>query len=196
MVKPKKWNPEIKKQQIIEAAIKVLNKKEYFRVPVDEVAKQAGVAKGTIYLYFKSKEEIYFSVLFALMDKLIEIIDSVRKTEISATKQLAMLLEKMVDFTSSHRQIFNALRSEVGPHKDKFHNALLKKMFEINQSMSEIVRNGILNNEFKDYPPALISGVFFSATTLIFHQQIEQDKTFPPIPPDMLFEILLKGFGK
>jgi AcrR family transcriptional regulator len=196
MVKSKNWDPEAKKRLLIEAAIKVLNKKEYFQAPVDEIAKCAGVAKGTFYLYFKSKEEIYFSVLFALMDKMKALIDSVRKTEVSATKQMARLLEKTVGFTSDYRQLFNALRSETRPFKDKFHHQLQKKILEMNQAMSEIVKNGIKSNEFKDYPPELISGVFFSSATLIFHQQIEHHKDFPPIPPAMLFEILLKGFGK
>ena len=196
MAKPKKWDPEIKKTQIIEAAIKVLNKKDYFRAPVDEVAKAAGVAKGTIYLYFKSKEDIYFSVLFALMDKIKKIIREEAATALPATKQLFNLLTKLVDFTSKHRQIFEAIRKEASPPKDKCHKDFHNKIFEINDEISVIINKGIKNNEFKNYHPALISAIFFSATSLIVHQKIEEDKTFPPIPPELLFEIMLKGFGK
>jgi TetR/AcrR family fatty acid metabolism transcriptional regulator len=196
MVKAKNWDPGAKKRLLIDAAIKVLNKKEYSKAPVDEIAKCAGVAKGTVYLYFKSKEEIYFSVLFALMDKMKEIIDETTKTEVSATKQMSLMLMKNVEFVSKHSHIFNALMNEITPHKDKFHSEIRKRIFEMNEAVASIVKKGIERNEFKNYPPALISGVFFSAASLIAHQQIENDKTYPPIPPEMLFEILFKGFGK
>jgi TetR/AcrR family transcriptional regulator, fatty acid metabolism regulator protein len=195
MAKQKNWDPDLKKKQIIEAAIKVLNKDFYNRAPVDVIAKAAGVAKGTIYLYFKSKEEIYFSVLFALMDKIKNIINEVQKTDQTATKQMFLLLNKMTEFTSRYRQIFNAIRNETRPLKDKFHDMLHAKLNELNDAMSAIVKKGIKDGEFKDYPPALISGIFFSSASLITHQQIEGDKLHPPIQPEMLFKILLKGFS-
>ena len=52
----KKWNPAIKKQKILDACISVLNRKKISQCPVDVIAKTAGIAKGTIYLYFKNKE--------------------------------------------------------------------------------------------------------------------------------------------
>lgn len=196
MVKSRQWDPEAKRNQLIEAAIKVLNRKTYSKAPVDEIAKCAGVAKGTVYLYFKSKEEIYFAVLFALIDKLIGIVDDVKGTKATATRQMGILLKKTTEFIAEHRQIFNAVRNETTSCRDKLHNELHKKIFEMNKAISEIVVKGIDSGEFKDYPPQLISGVFFSAASLIVHQQIEQDKTFPQIPQDMLFQIMLKGFAK
>lgn len=196
MVKQKNWDPAAKKRMLIDAAIEVLNKKDYSKALIDEIARTAGVAKGTVYLYFKSKEEIYFSVIFALMDKMKEAVEEVKSTGLSATEQLKLLLKKVLEFTSRNSQIFNALRNETKPYKDKFHNELHKKIFELNRTMCDIIEAGIRNNEFKAYPPQLISGVFFSAASMIGHQQIEGDRTFPQIPVDMLFEIITKGFSK
>ena len=49
---------EIAKNKIIQAAIKIFSKKGFHKSSMDEIAKEVGVSKGTLYTYFKSKEEI------------------------------------------------------------------------------------------------------------------------------------------
>jgi AcrR family transcriptional regulator len=51
-----------KKNQIIEAASAVFAQKGFARTTIAEVATQAGIGKGTVYEYFKSKEDLYFAV--------------------------------------------------------------------------------------------------------------------------------------
>jgi len=55
MARPRK---EDKRQRILQAAVKVFARKGYFAARVSDIAKSAGVADGTIYLYFESKEDI------------------------------------------------------------------------------------------------------------------------------------------
>jgi TetR/AcrR family transcriptional regulator, fatty acid metabolism regulator protein len=55
MARPK---TEEKRKRILQAAVKVFARKGYFAARVSEIAKTAGVADGTIYLYFKGKEDI------------------------------------------------------------------------------------------------------------------------------------------
>ena len=47
-----------KYQRILDAAVEVIAERGYFKSPVSAIAKRAGVADGTIYLYFKSKDEV------------------------------------------------------------------------------------------------------------------------------------------
>jgi AcrR family transcriptional regulator len=47
-----------KPQQIVEAAVRVFARKGYFNSRVSDIAREAGIAAGTIYLYFKTKEDI------------------------------------------------------------------------------------------------------------------------------------------
>lgn len=60
---PKIVDKEAKKQEILEAALKVFAKKGVSETKIHEIAEAAGVAKGTIYLYFKNKEEMFQSIL-------------------------------------------------------------------------------------------------------------------------------------
>src|SRR5580658_4373103 len=56
---------EFRRSEIVAAARKVFAKCGYRCSTVDHIAEQAGIAKGTLYLYFKSKEEIYLTALMA-----------------------------------------------------------------------------------------------------------------------------------
>ncbi|MGB9980405.1 TetR/AcrR family transcriptional regulator [Methanobacterium sp.] len=49
---------EIAKNKIIQAAVKIFSEKGFHRSTMDEIAREVGVSKGTLYTYFKSKEEI------------------------------------------------------------------------------------------------------------------------------------------
>ncbi len=52
-----------RKKKIIQVATQLFSEKSYHDVTIDEVATKAGIAKGTIYLYFESKERLYLEIL-------------------------------------------------------------------------------------------------------------------------------------
>ena len=50
---------EKKKREIIDAAIRVFSRQGYRRTKINDIAGEAGVGKGTVYEYFKSKEDLF-----------------------------------------------------------------------------------------------------------------------------------------
>ena len=60
-----------KREAILRAAIKVFARKGYFSSKVSDIAGEAKIADGTVYLYFKSKEEILHSIFNRMMDRFI-----------------------------------------------------------------------------------------------------------------------------
>jgi TetR/AcrR family transcriptional regulator, fatty acid metabolism regulator protein len=65
-----------KPQQIIEAAVRVFARKGYYNARVSDIAREAGIAAGTIYLYFRTKDDILVTLF---RDKMAEFVDAVRK---------------------------------------------------------------------------------------------------------------------
>ncbi len=53
---------DLRKQQIIEAAIEVFSKNNFQNSTISQIAQRAEVAEGTIYQYFKNKEDLFFSI--------------------------------------------------------------------------------------------------------------------------------------
>jgi TetR/AcrR family fatty acid metabolism transcriptional regulator len=52
----------LRRESIIQAAIEVFSKKEFKTASISEIARKAGIADGTIYQYFRNKEDLFFSI--------------------------------------------------------------------------------------------------------------------------------------
>src|SRR5204863_5003631 len=60
-----------KRSQILRAATDVFSAREFHVVPVDDVATAAGVGKGTLYLYFPTKEQLFYATIIEALDELL-----------------------------------------------------------------------------------------------------------------------------
>ncbi|MEQ2526938.1 TetR/AcrR family transcriptional regulator [Bacillaceae bacterium CLA-AA-H227] len=89
-----------KYMQIIDAAVIVIAENGYHQAQVSKIAKQAGVADGTIYLYFKNKEDILISLFQEKMGNFVEKIE-----EKIAGKQVAA--EKLLKMVETHFKILS-----------------------------------------------------------------------------------------
>lgn len=81
-----------KPQQIIDAAIRVFARTGYYNSRVSDIAREAGIASGTIYLYFKTKDEILVTLF---RDKMAEWVAFVRR-EIAAEPDPVAKLRRLV----------------------------------------------------------------------------------------------------
>ncbi|MEK4304982.1 MULTISPECIES: TetR/AcrR family transcriptional regulator [Oceanobacillus] len=86
-------NQKPKYHQIIEAAVKVIAENGYHGSQVSKIAKEANVADGTIYLYFKNKEHILVSLFEVKMGEFINQIAKAIEENDSASNQLYTLIK-------------------------------------------------------------------------------------------------------
>ncbi|MFA5780480.1 MAG: TetR/AcrR family transcriptional regulator [Elusimicrobiota bacterium] len=198
MAKIRGWNPEIKRTKILNTAVQILNRKEYYKCPIGEIAKKAGVAKGTVYLYFESKEELYFSIIFMLIDKMKEFADDIQKGGMPPSKKLLLLLEKQSVFMEKYRNIFLAIRQNIKSHKEKYHLAMQKKFGEIISIITKIIAAGIKTGEFKNYPSSSLAMLYMSLMFANAHQKIDMhDKMVEiNITPQFMWNVFSKGISK
>ena len=66
----RKLRSERRPQEVLDAARRIFSRLGYAAASVEEIAKEAGMAKGTIYVHFKSKEEVFATVLVSDLDYL------------------------------------------------------------------------------------------------------------------------------
>src|SRR5688572_30846446 len=63
-------SPPGKRERILEAAVRIFAEKGFYNAKVSQIAEEAGVADGTIYLYFKSKDDLLISLFEDRMEKI------------------------------------------------------------------------------------------------------------------------------
>lgn len=136
--------------QIIEAALQVIAENGYHASQVSKIAKQADVADGTIYLYFKNKEDILISVFKEKMGSFIKHIEYKIKQEATADKQLLTLIETHFNQLSENKYLAIVTQLELRQSKPKLReeiNNVLKAYLDI---IDLIVQNGIDEKLFRD----------------------------------------------
>lgn len=79
--------------QIIDAAVITIAENGYHQSQVSKIAKQAGVADGTIYLYFKNKEDILISLFREKMGHFITDLEEATRSKNTASEKLLLLIE-------------------------------------------------------------------------------------------------------
>ncbi len=126
-----------KYRQIIDAAVIVIAENGYHQAQVSKIAKQAGVADGTIYLYFKNKEDILISLFQEKMGAFIEKIEEKIEGKQSAAEKLLLMIEMHFNMLSVDRHLAIVTQLELRQsNKD-----LRLKINEVLKGYLEVVDN-------------------------------------------------------
>ncbi|MBV9571949.1 MAG: TetR/AcrR family transcriptional regulator [Alphaproteobacteria bacterium] len=153
-----RWNrrKEARPQEILDAALAVFAERGFAAARMDEVARRAGVTKGTIYLYFSSKEELFKSLIRqAIGTTLSDVAAFAERYDGSARELLISMLRTIgtVMRTSDRIVLPKIILAESGnfPELVRFYR------FEIIQKgmalFRAIIARGIAQGEFRDVPP-------------------------------------------
>jgi len=105
---------EFRKSELLDAARSVFSRKGFHDATIDDVAREAGVAKGTVYLYFESKQEIYLAALRDGIETLIQEMRAEAAKAGPADVRLKGLIGVKVAFFDKHRDFFHIFHSEFG----------------------------------------------------------------------------------
>ncbi len=109
--------PTTTRDRILDAAETLLGRYGYRKMTVDDIAAEAGIGKGTVYLSFKSKEEAVLGTVDRIVDAVCDEMDRIRASSAPAPEKLkAMLLARVLirfDRVSGYRDSLNDLLSVV-----------------------------------------------------------------------------------
>jgi len=134
--KKEKYKQE-KKQKIIDAALKVFAVKGFNHSKISDIAKEANIADGTIYIYFKKKDDIIISLFQNKMGGFNKLL----KEKIEKQKDS---VEKLKTFISTHLKVLSKRRE-------------LAEIFTIELRQSSKFMENYQNTELKDYSELLMS---------------------------------------
>lgn len=102
------------RQEILDAAEQVFAQQGYHPTTMDSVAEECGWSKGTLYLHFENKEDLFFSILISKIETLSALVIS----ELENTSSLEAILETLIhvqfDFFQQHKSFMQLAISEQG----------------------------------------------------------------------------------
>jgi len=121
---------EHRRQAILQAAGQVFARKGYEPTTLEAVAREAGLAKGTLYLYFRNKEELYFHTAVQLLESLQSCIQEQAQRSSGAVDGLRAIALGHFDFFARHRDTLQMLAHFSNPGLARLHKRLIAAMME------------------------------------------------------------------
>ena len=151
--------PEERPQQIIDAALEVFGERGLAAARLDDIAKRAGLSKGTIYLYFPNKEELFREVIRNTVISQIERAE--RELDAAAQQSASETLSQFVrgywDFLRSPNfaALFRLIHAELSNFPDlaRFYGReVIERKIRL---VTGIIERGVRTGEFRDVDPAV-----------------------------------------
>jgi len=180
-----KMKSEAKRFAILKAAFEVVTAKGYAETKVDDVAHRAGVAKGTVYLYFKDKPAIYIGLVDWLLEQMLAITAEVMARPISPRRKLEELFSTWASGVMSNPGVMSLLSMEnihqASTVMKRFKKQVLPHILEMQESIAEVIQQGIAAGEFRPVDPHVAAMMYMGA----FRSEMMAAANRPgAIPPD------------
>ncbi len=149
----------VKKDEILSASSRVFAEKEFHEVLIDDVAALAGVGKGTVYRYFRTKEELYFETILQAFDDLYARLVRTSSREISATRRLERIARETLQFSWQRRHLFRLLQTEERRFAMR-ESELRRRREDIIGLFRKAIVDGVASGEFRGIDPRIAAELF------------------------------------
>ncbi|MDQ0215446.1 TetR/AcrR family fatty acid metabolism transcriptional regulator [Oikeobacillus pervagus] len=138
-----------KYHQIIDAAVIAIAENGYHAAQVSKIAKRAGVADGTIYLYFKNKEDILISLFQEKMQNFVENLEKVVAGKQKAAEKLLLMLENHFTILSDDRHLAVVTQLELRQSNKELRLKINNVLKDYLKLIEKILSEGVESGEFK-----------------------------------------------
>ena len=186
---------ERKRERMLEVAAELFSKKNYHEVMMDDVARLTDVAKGTVYNYFSSKEELYFSIMSSKLENLNSSLKNKIASEISIIDSLHSYVIHLYMFMMKYQNFFLMYQKEYMNAQNEFCDELRGMSDELKSILSDVIYKGKRENQFRDVDESfvvkLVLGSIFGAVQRGVENKYTGEKLIEE--REKLFDFVLHG---
>ena len=153
-----------KPQQIIDAAIRVFASKGFYNSRVSDIAKEAGIAAGTIYLYFKTKDEILVTLFREKMAAFVEALRRAMKEEPDPVSKLRRLVALHFEMLERAPDLAEVVQVELRQGHKFFRGASAHEISSYFALIASVLEEGVAAGQFRaDLPVKVATKGLFGA---------------------------------
>jgi AcrR family transcriptional regulator len=181
------------KRAIFEAAIKVFSKNGYDAATMDDMAQEAGVAKGTLYYHFKSKEELFKYIITEGMEIIKERLREVVENENSALDKLKAICRVQLSLVYEKKDFFKVVMSQLWGQEIR--QLELREVIQSYICNIEVyIKEAMIDGTVKKGESYFMAYTFFGALcSAAIYELINKDKSNIDEISDSLLQYILHG---
>jgi AcrR family transcriptional regulator len=183
-----------RKKLILNSAIEVFKSKGIEHATMDEIALEADFGKATLYYYFKSKEEIFNTILVNGWITLWDSVEDIVVEQNTPRKQFINIIKRIIELVNDDRPLYEFLffAPQTLPATDGIEPEWKQYQTKLTNTIHQIIQLGIEKNEF----PQVDSQLTLKALGYIFHGMILMGKDRESITEEEVEELFIKFLKK
>ena len=167
---------DAKRREILAAAAAVFADKGFHAALMDEVAARAGIGKGTIYRYFDSKQELFFSILDSGGEELQAALASAGSARMAPDRKLKTMISAMADVMMRNQPLMKLLPEIGHDESKKRHGRIRQQNKAVVALMAAEIAEGIKAGVFRRGDAQLWARLITVMTHAAFHRCKQVDK--------------------
>ncbi|MGB5376230.1 MAG: TetR/AcrR family transcriptional regulator [Polyangiales bacterium] len=157
-----------KRDRILKAAIQVFAKNGFYATRVSEIAKAAGVADGTIYLYFKNKDDVLITIFEEGIERLLRILREVADSEDTFENRISRIIELQLGLLEEQRDLAEVITVNLRQSSRLLKQYATPLFMQYIDVIAGVVRDGQNEGAFrKDLNPRIVARSLFGALDAI-----------------------------
>jgi TetR/AcrR family fatty acid metabolism transcriptional regulator len=190
-----------KYQRILDAAVEVIAENGYFNSPVSAIAARAGVADGTIYLYFKSKDEVLRTAIDTTFARFYERVEDEFKRVSGPREQLEFIAQVHLESHAVNRSMAILMQTEMRQSAKFIAEFSHKHLVKYIAVVREVIRRGQKEGLFRgDISDGVVAHCLFGAIDELLSSAVFTGRTYDAKATaaqvlDVLFNGIMAGNG-
>jgi len=187
----------LKKEQIVEAARKLFTKYGYKKVSMDEIAKEAGVTKKTVYAYFKDKDELFQYFIFEEVEKMKYLIKEIEEKNLPFLDMVHQTIYEIL----KHKKEENFLVTITNEADALKNPKVMSAVGILDTQIKEYIKSKIIyamdSGYMKEFNPDILTYIIYKLyISLMFEWNVDNFPLDEKEISDNILEVLKKGILK
>ncbi|PYQ54045.1 MAG: hypothetical protein DMF59_00105 [Acidobacteria bacterium] len=186
-----------KRQSIQEAVIRLICREGLKSVTMERVAQEVGIAKGTVYLHYRDKQELLDEVKSSALAPMMKTIEEILHGDGAPDRRLRAFALAYLKYFDEHRDLFRVLiyeREVIRVQGSRYQSDRYRRLIEATaRVIGEAVRLGL----FREVDAHIAAAMFVEAMFALMNQRLRSDKLAAVEDDAMLFgDIFIHGLEK
>jgi len=167
-----------RKKAIMQAAEKLFAENGFYGTEVEQIAKTAGMAKGTVYNYFTTKEEILISIIETGIDELEKIMEQGVNKSLGTLDKIKCGIELYINHLERNMPLFKIMLTEHIQFKGEWEHRYYSKIFSRINRLERVIAEGVENGELKQVDSYVAATALTGMVDFIVFRELFDGKKF------------------
>lgn len=193
---PNLWESH-KRQSIQDAVIRLMCREGLKSVTMERVAQEVGIAKGTVYLHYRDKQQLLDDVKNSALDPLVERIAEVVSINSTPEKKLHAFALRYLTYFDDSRDLFRILlyeREVTRATGKRYQSGRYRKLVDF---ASGVIGDGIESGSFREVDAHMVGAMFVDSIVAIVNQRLLSETATAAVEDDaaLVADLFIRGIA-